>query len=48
MSIKSNINQRNFYKSENRIIEKNLLLSNQLRNFLIHKKINLINFSDIN
>ena len=47
MSIKSNINQRNFYKSENRIIEKNLLLSNQLRNFLIHKKINLINFSDI-
>ena len=48
MNIKNNINQRNFYKSENRIIEKNLLLSDQLRNFLIHKKINLINFSDIN
>ena len=48
INIKKNINQRNFQKSENRIIEKNLLLSDKFRDFLIHKKINLINFSDIN
>ena len=47
MNIKKNINQRNFYKNENRINEKNLLLSDEFRNFLTHKKINLINFSEI-
>ena len=46
-NITNNTNQRNFYKSENRIIEKNLLLSDEFSNFLVHKKINLINFSDI-
>ena len=48
INIKKNINQKNFQTSENRIIEKNLLLSDKFRDFLIHKKINLINFSDIN
>ena len=47
MNIKQKVSPRNFYKSKNRIIEKNLLLSDEFRNFLIHKKINLINFSDI-
>ena len=47
ININNNINRRNFYKSKNRITEKNLLLSDEFRNFLIHKKINLINFSDI-
>ena len=47
MNTTNNIKQRNFYKSENRIIEKNLLLSNEFSNFLVYKKINLINFSDI-
>ena len=47
MNIKQNVSLRNFYKSKNRIIEKNLLLSDEFKNFLIHKKINLINFSNI-
>jgi len=41
------INQTNFYKDKNRVTEKNLLLSDQFKNFLAYKKINLINFSDI-
>ena len=47
MNSEQKTNLRNFYKSKNRIIEKNLLLSDELKNFLIYKKINLINFSDI-
>jgi len=42
-----NINKANFYKSKNRINEKNLLLSDEFKNFLSYKKIDLINFSDI-
>ena len=42
-----NINKANFYKSKNRINEKNLLLSDKFKNFLSYKKIDLINFSDI-
>ena len=42
-----NINKANFYKSKNRINEKNLLLSDEFKNFLNYGSINLINFSDI-
>ena len=48
MNINKNIKQGNFYINENRVAEKNLLLSDEFKNFLIHKKIDLINFSDIN
>ena len=44
---KKNKTQRDFYKSDNRLSEKNLLLSDQFKDFLIDKKINLINFSNI-
>ena len=37
MNIKQNVSSRSFYKSKNRVIEKNLLLSNEFENFLIHK-----------
>ena len=33
--------------NENRLMEKNLLLSDKFKNFIENKKINLINFSDI-
>lgn len=42
-----NIKKTNFYKSKNRINEKNLLLSDKFKNFLSYKNIDLINFSDI-
>ena len=42
-----NISPVNFYKDKNRLIEKNLILGEELKNFLTHKKINLINFSEI-
>ena len=34
-------------KNENRVMEKNLLLSDKFKNFIDNKKISLINFSDI-
>jgi len=40
-------NKSNFYKNQNRTLEKNLLLSDSFKNFLSYKKINLINFSNI-
>ena len=43
----TSINGTNFYKDKNRVTEKDLLLSDQLKNFLTYKKINLINFSNI-
>ena len=42
-----NINKANFYKSKNRIMEKNLLLSDEFKNFLNSRDIDLINFSNI-
>ena len=47
MDDQQNTSQRNFYESENRIIEKKLLLSDEFSHFLTDKKIKLINFSDI-
>ena len=42
-----NVSSANFYKNKNRLIEKNLILGDELKNFLTYKKINLINFSEI-
>ena len=42
-----NIGPESFYKDKNRLIEKNLILGDELKKFLTHKKINLINFSEI-
>jgi len=40
-------NPKNSYERQNRILEKNLLLSNDFRNFLTSKKVKLINFNNI-
>ena len=42
------INKRSFYYNKNRSEEKKLLMSDEFKNLLKKKKINLINFSDIN
>jgi len=48
--LKNDINTKrnNFYINQNRIFEKDLLLSNKFKRFLVDKKINLINFIDVN